>query len=71
VTTIDAGGPNEFVTDGVTGCVVTPDGPTIGEALAGLDRDRRRAARLGEAGYDLARGITWSGVIERLTSAGA
>jgi glycosyltransferase involved in cell wall biosynthesis len=71
VTTIDAGGPNEFVTDGVTGCVVAPDGAAIGEALAGLDRDRRRAARLGEAGYDLARGITWSGVIERLTSAGA
>jgi glycosyltransferase involved in cell wall biosynthesis len=71
VTTTDAGGPNEFVTDGVTGCVVPPDGAAIGEALAGLDRDRRRAARLGEAGYDLARGITWSGVIERLTSAGA
>ena len=70
VTTTDAGGPNEFVTDGVTGCVVPPDGAAIGEALAGLDRDRRRAARLGEAGYDLARGITWSGVIERLTSAG-
>jgi len=71
VTTIDAGGPNEFVTDGQTGCVVAPDAAAIGEALAGLDRDRRRAARLGEAGYDLARGITWSGVIERLTSAGA
>ena len=71
VTTTDAGGPNEFVTNGETGCVVAPDGAAIGEALAGLDRDRRRAARMGEAGYDLARGITWSGVIERLTSAGA
>jgi glycosyltransferase involved in cell wall biosynthesis len=70
VTTTDAGGPNEFVSDGVTGSVVAPDGAAIGEALAALDRDRRRAARLGEAGYDLARGITWSGVIERLTSAG-
>jgi glycosyltransferase involved in cell wall biosynthesis len=71
VTTKDAGGPNEFITDGQTGCVVEPDPAAIGEALAALDRDRRRAARLGEAGYDLARGITWSGVIERLTSAGA
>ena len=71
VTTTDAGGPNEFVTHGETGCVVAPEPGAIGEALASLDRDRRRAARLGEAGYDLARGITWSGVIERLTSAGA
>ena len=71
VTTTDAGGPNEFVTHGQTGCVVTPEPAAIGEALASLDRDRRRAARLGEAGYDLAREITWSGVIERLTGAGA
>ena len=71
VTTIDAGGPNEFVVDGQTGRVVEPEAAAIGEALSALDRDRRRAAKLGEAGYDLARGITWSGVIDRLTSAGA
>ena len=67
VTTTDAGGPNEFVVDGTNGCVVAPDPRAIGEALSGLEQNRRRAAQLGEAGYDLARGITWPGVIERLT----
>ncbi len=69
VTTIDAGGPNEFVKDGVNGAVVAPDAVAIGDAVATLHADRRRAARLGEAGYDLAREITWAGVIERLTGA--
>jgi glycosyltransferase involved in cell wall biosynthesis len=71
VTTTDAGGPNEFVTNGVNGWVTAPDPRALGEALGALHADRRRAARLGEAGYDLARGITWSGVIDRLTSADA
>jgi glycosyltransferase involved in cell wall biosynthesis len=69
VTTTDAGGPNEFVREGVNGAVVEPDAVAIGDAVASLHADRRRAARLGEAGYDLARGITWAGVIERLTGA--
>jgi glycosyltransferase involved in cell wall biosynthesis len=69
VTTSDAGGPNEFVSDGSNGRVTEPQPEAIGEALTALDRDRRRAARMGDEGYDLARGITWSGVIDRLTGA--
>ncbi len=69
VTTTDAGGPNEFVKDAVNGAVVPPDAVAIGDAVAALHADRRRAVRLGEAGYDLARDITWAGVIERLTGA--
>ena len=38
----------------------------IGQAIATLHGDRARAARLGEAGYERARTITWDGVIERL-----
>ena len=41
----------------------------LGEAIGALDADRRRSARMGDEGYYLARGITWSGVIDRLTSA--
>jgi len=67
VTTTDAGGPIEFVKDGVNGYVTAADPRAIAEAVARLDADRRRAARMGDAGYDLARGITWSGVIDRLT----
>lgn len=66
VTTSDAGGPNEFVTDGTNGFITQPDPRAIAEAIATLDSDRRRAARMGDAGYDLARNITWASVIERL-----
>lgn len=67
VTTTDAGGPNEFITHGVNGWVTAPDPQAIGDALAALDADRRKSARMGDEGYDVARGITWSGVIDRLT----
>jgi len=66
VTTTDAGGPLEFVEDGVNGFVVEPDADAIGGALARLGADRARAASLGGAGYDRARAITWDGVVDRL-----
>ena len=66
VTTTDAGGPTEFVRDGVNGVVCPPDAEPIGAAFAALDADRRRAAALGDAGYDVARQVSWTGVIERL-----
>jgi len=69
VTTTDAGGPNEFVTDGVNGFVTSPDPKALAAAIAALDHDRRRSARMGDEGYDVARGITWTGVIDRLTGA--
>jgi glycosyltransferase involved in cell wall biosynthesis len=69
VTTTDAGGPNEFITHGEQGWVTDPDPRALGDALAALDADRRQATRMGEAGYDVARGITWAAVIDRLTSA--
>jgi len=66
VTTTDAGGPLEFVEDGVSGAVVEPTADAIGAALARLAADRARAAALGDAGYDRARTITWDGVVDRL-----
>ena len=66
ITTTDAGGPNEFVVDGVNGYSCAPDPAQLGEAIARLDGDRRLAATLGDAGYARAQEITWSGVIERL-----
>ncbi len=68
VTTTDAGGPNEFVKDGINGFVTAADPRALAEAIGRLDADRRRAARMGDAGYDLASAITWSSVIDRLTS---
>jgi glycosyltransferase involved in cell wall biosynthesis len=68
ITTTDSGGPNEFVIDGVNGYVCPPEPEELGAAIGRLDADRAHAARLGEAGYERARTITWEGVIERLVS---
>jgi glycosyltransferase involved in cell wall biosynthesis len=66
ITCSDSGGPTEFVRDGINGFVCEP----VPEALAGavnqLAADRALAASLGEAGYSVACGITWDGVIEQL-----
>ena len=66
VTTTDAGGPNEFVIDGVNGRVTAPDPEPIGAAMRDLHLNRDRARAFGAAGYERARGVTWSGVIEHL-----
>lgn len=66
VTALDSGGPLEFVEDGVNGYVRPPTPDAFADAINRLAADRRRAASLGEAGYDRARLITWDGVIERL-----
>jgi glycosyltransferase involved in cell wall biosynthesis len=69
ITTTDAGGPLEFVEDGVNGDVCEPQPPAIG-AKAALVADAHdgvaRARRLGGAGLARAKAITWDGVVERL-----
>lgn len=69
VTTTDAGGPLEFVEDGVNGVICPPAPEALAEAIARLDADRSRARALGEAGYERARQVTWSGVVEKLVGA--
>ena len=66
ITTTDAGGPTEFVVDGVNGRVTPPDPEALGEAIRFLAGDTRRASSLGDAGYERARQITWAGVVEAL-----
>jgi glycosyltransferase involved in cell wall biosynthesis len=68
VTATDSGGPIEFVVDGVNGFVREPTAEAFADAINALARDRRRAASLGDAGYERARLITWDGVIEKLVS---
>jgi len=68
ITATDSGGPNEFVVDGVNGFVRAPAPEAFADAINDLARDRRRAASLGQAGYDRARTVTWDGVIEKLVS---
>jgi glycosyltransferase involved in cell wall biosynthesis len=66
ITATDSGGPNEFVVDGVNGLVRAPEPEAFADAINALAQDPRKAASLGEAGYERARTITWDGVIERL-----
>jgi glycosyltransferase involved in cell wall biosynthesis len=66
ITTRDAGEPTAFVVHGENGFVTEPSPEAIGQAIADLAADPARAVRMGEAGYDRARLITWSTAIERL-----
>lgn len=68
VTTTDAGGPLEFVTDGESGIVAEPTPEAI---AAGIDRLWRtpepRLREMGEAGHARVADISWDDVIDRLT----
>jgi glycosyltransferase involved in cell wall biosynthesis len=66
VTTTDAGGPLEFVVDGVNGLIAEPDADALAASMARLADDHALARRLGDAGFERASLITWDGVVERL-----
>lgn len=70
ITAADSGGTLEFVKDQVNGVVVDPSPEEVGAAIARLASDRTTVRALGEAGRELALGITWDSVIERLVSHG-
>ena len=69
VTTSDAGGPLEFVVNDVNGIVTPPAADAVATAINRLATDRALTTRLGNAGYERARTITWDGVVERLVGA--
>jgi glycosyltransferase involved in cell wall biosynthesis len=66
ITSPDAGGPLEFVEDGTNGMVIDPEPEAMAAAINRLAADKRLAARLGDAGHERARLVTWDGVIEKL-----
>ncbi len=66
ITCSDSGGPNEFVVDGANGRSVEPTAEALAAAINEMASDRARAARLGDAGFERARTITWDGVVEKL-----
>ena len=69
ITCIDSGGPNEFVVDGVNGCVCEPTPAALADAVNRLAASRATAASMGDAGHERARLVTWDGVIEKLVAA--
>jgi glycosyltransferase involved in cell wall biosynthesis len=68
VTTTDAGGPLEFVTDGEDGLVAAPEPEAIAAAIDRLwEMPVARLAEMGEAGRRRVEDISWDHVIDRLT----
>ncbi|HUP38685.1 MAG TPA: glycosyltransferase family 4 protein [Vicinamibacterales bacterium] len=66
ITTVDSGGPLEFVQHETSGFVCEPHDTALAAAINRLAGDKGLAARLGDAGYERARLVTWDGVIEKL-----
>jgi glycosyltransferase involved in cell wall biosynthesis len=66
ITTRDAGGPLDVVSDGGTGLVCEPSAAAIGTACRRLAEDREHAQRLGAAGKARAEAVTWDRTIDRL-----
>ena len=71
VTTTDAGGPLDIVSDRRTGLVCEPDAASLASALQWLREHADDAAALGRAGRPLAEQVTWDRAIERLLAAAA
>ena len=66
ITTTDSGGPLDFVKDGDTGLVVTPDAEALGRACARFMESPSDAERMGKRARDVVRQLTWPNVVERL-----
>ena len=66
ITATDSGGPLEFVEDGTSGFICDPAPAAIAMHIDRLAADRALAARLGDAGHERARQISWDGVVEAL-----
>ena len=66
LTTTDAGGPLEVVTDRVTGLVTEPRAEALARAVATLTPED--AAAWGRAGREVAERVSWDATIERLLS---
>ena len=60
VTTLDAGGPTEFVVDGETGRVVAPEAKALGQALDALVADPAAARRMGQNAATKVAGSSWA-----------
>ncbi len=69
ITTVDAGGPTEFVENGENGFVVPFDEKEIAAKIDYLAENPKEAKRLGENGYKLVKEITWEKVVEELLDA--
>lgn len=68
ITTNDAGGVLEFVEDGVTGLVTMPEPQAVGRAVARISTNTEEAERMGRAGRQRVKNITWDRVVAALVT---
>ena len=70
ITCDDSGGPLEFICDGETGLIASPDSIALAKAFDRVWDNRDYARRLGESAKEryLEMNITWEGVIQKLLS---
>jgi glycosyltransferase involved in cell wall biosynthesis len=66
VTTVDAGGPLEVVTDRKTGIVCEPRAAAVADACVWLREHLDQARSFGRAGHELADEVTWDKAIARV-----
>ena len=69
ITTSDSGGVLEFVSNDKTGLVTEPVPEALADAINQLASNRSLASELGAAGFEVARMITWDGVVDTLVGA--
>lgn len=69
ITCRDSGGPTELVADGVNGVVCDPDPTAIAAAIDRLWETRGLTRRMGRAGRERGREITWDRVVDALLAA--
>lgn len=70
ITCSDSGEPNSFVQNNITGFVCDPNPDSLCDAFEKVWNDRQLAARMGRAGYERVKSITWSSVASRLLEVG-
>ena len=66
LTTLDSGGPCEFVIDGETGYATAPEATALGQRMNRLAQDRAKARSMGETARKRVANITWDNVVAGL-----
>lgn len=67
ITTVDSGGPLEFVKNDVNGFIVQPNPEAIGASIQKLYNNKKKCEEFGIRGYEVVKNITWDNVIDKLT----
>lgn len=66
ITTVDAGGPTEFVVNGETGYIAALDAKAIGKKIDYFVQHPKEAVRMGRNAYEKVKGITWETTVSTL-----